>query len=102
MIKRFLREIAFMVIFAAAGAFELCAAMFSLLASMWWLFAMDASFAIFAFFVAWLCYRDARTIARWIDTEMDSLRKQNMCLRDAIVELRRAQPDEHEDAGCPV
>lgn len=73
-----------------------------LFAPKWWLLAMDAFLAILAFFMAWLRYRDARTISRWIDTEMDSLRKQNMCLRDAIIELRRAQPDEHEDAGCPV
>lgn len=102
MMQKLIREIACMVMLVIAGTMVLYSAVLGLFACAWFASAMICLLGLLDFVGAWLCYREARTISRWLDIEMDSLRGQNMCLRNAIIELRRAQSDEHEDAGCPV
>lgn len=99
---RFLRAIGIMVFSAIAGLLVLWSAMLVLTNQAWWIAAADALLATLDFFIAWRFYREARVLARWFDAEMDALYRVNECLRNAIIELRRAQPDEHEDVGHPV
>ena len=70
MIKRLVREIAFMVVLTILGATDLILALAS---SKWWVGVMDIVGAILAFFVAWLSYRDARKIAEVLDEPVAEL-----------------------------
>lgn len=64
MTKLFLKEIAFMVAMVAFGVLGLCTAAFS---PTGWPAAFGLDTALFAFYIAWLCYKAARRAAELID-----------------------------------
>ena len=99
MMKRLVREIAFMVVLTILGATDLILALAS---SEWWISMMDIVGAIVAFVVAWLSYRDARKIAEAIaaPTEIKIIIVRPM--PDAPQSETKDPEEEHEDVGHPI
>ena len=95
-----------MVVLIALGSLDLLMA-FNV--SKWWFAAMNIFFALFAFFVALLCYRDARKAAKEIDSLFESIHTQmglHLFLLKTVVKPEQQdetiESDDHEDVGCPV
>lgn len=95
-----------MLVLIALGSLNLIMAFNT---SKWWWAAIDSSFALFAFFVAWLCYCDARKASKEIDNLFELIQNQmglHLLLLKTVVKPEQQdetiESDDHEDVGCPV
>ncbi len=91
--QQLVREIAFMVVLAILGTLDL---VFAPVSSRWWLALINIIFALLAYFIAWLSYKDARKIARTIDAP----------IKITLIDLKPSESsdlsDTSEDLGHPI
>lgn len=105
MIHNFLSNIVRMVVLITLGTINLFTA---LSAPRWWLLAICMLVALFAYFVAWLCYRDAMKIAKALDepTKINVTIIEWQPGDDGAIRgqdtAETPKTNEHEDIGHPV